>query len=96
MRVAGSATDVVDRSFRGGTVRGRIVGDRKPWMQIVRFAGRSGDTTVRAAVGIAADGSFEFAWLPVGIGAIGVERQDVPIEVTPAGTDGLEVQVGPR
>lgn len=94
--VAGSATDVVDRSFRGGTVRGRIVGDRKPWMQIVRYAGRSGDTAVRAAVGIAADGSFEFAWLPVGIGAIGVERQDVPIEVTPAGTDGVEVQVGPR
>lgn len=96
VRVAGPATEVVARRFRGGTVRGRIVGDRKPWMQIVRFAGRSGDTTVRAAVGIAADGSFEFAWLPVGIGAIGVERQDVPIEVTPAGTDGLEVQVGPR
>lgn len=96
LQVTGSTTAPLHRVLRGGAVRGRVVGERASSMQIIRYSGESGDATVRAAVAIASDGTFTFAWLPVGIGSLGIDGTGMPVEVTVAGIDGIEVPVGPR
>lgn len=96
LQVTGSTTAPLRRVVRGGVVRGRVVGERTPWMQIIRYSGRTEDATVRAAVSIASDGTFTFAWLPVGLGSLGIDGAGIPIEITVAGIEGIEVPVSPR